>query len=84
MVSFLEMFFDYTYQLFASIKVPGFDISVLGVFLGAITAVVSIAILKMLFGLGNSAVSGGSSHFTQKGGNNIRMKIAEKRKGDTK
>lgn len=84
MISFLTTFFQKTYDLFNSIRVPGFNISIMSVMLGALGALVSISLLKMFFGLGNSAVSGGSSHFTQKGGNNLRMKIHELRKGDEK
>lgn len=84
MISFLTMFFDKTYQLFASIRVPGFNVSILGVLLGSISAVVSISLLKIFFGLGNSAVSGSSHIFKQNGGNNKNIKISEKRKGDTK
>ena len=84
MVSYLQTFFELTYELFASIRVPGFGISILVVLLGSVGAVVSISLLKMFFGIGNSAVSGGSRYFFQKGGNSRNIKIDEKRRGDEK
>lgn len=83
MISFLTTFFQKTYELFSSVNIPGFNVSILSVWFGAAGAICSIAILKLFFGIGNSTVSGGSSFFKQKGGNNQRIKVSKERKGDT-
>lgn len=84
MVSYLTMFFEKTYELLNSVNVPGFNISIMTVMLGAVGAVVSISLLKLIFGLGNSAVSGGSRFLTQNGGNNKNIRTSKERKDDTK
>lgn len=87
MISFLTTFFQKTYELFASVRVPGFNISLISVLFGSFGAIVSISVLKTFFGLGNSSVSGGlgTMHSVrQKGGNNKKLKISEERKKDKK
>lgn len=69
-----------TYQFLASIKVPGFDISFIQLFIGAFCVVISIGFARMFFGLGGSA----ASFFGQHGGNNKNIKVSEERKGDKK
>lgn len=76
----LKEFLFQTYQFLASIKVPGFDISFLQLFLGVFSVVVSLSFAKMFFGLGGDVVSS----IKQRGGNNNHTKIPEERKGDTK
>lgn len=84
-MSLLKEFLGSTYELMCSIKVPGFNISFMSVFMGAFGAVVSVAVMKLIFGLGNSAVSslGSMLRSGQHGGNNKNIKISENRKGDT-
>lgn len=89
MLSYLRVFFEKTYELFDSVNVPGFNISIMTVLLGAFGALVSISLLKMIFGLGNSAVSGGFStlagmRVSQRGGNNEKIKISKERSKDKK
>lgn len=69
-----------TYNFMNSIYVPGFNISFMSIFLGAVGAMVSIALLKMFFGLGNTAV--GSVGRSIRGGNNKNIKVSNERKGD--
>lgn len=83
-MALLREFLQQTYNFMNSIYVPGFNISFMSVFLGAFGAVVSIAILKLIFGLGNSSISSLGSAFrgSQRGGNNKNIKISNDRKGD--
>ena len=70
-----------TYDFMNSIYVPGFNISFMSVLLGACAAMVSIGLLKLIFGLGNSSVS--SLGRSVRGGNNKNIRISNDRKGDT-
>lgn len=71
-----------TYDLMNSIMVPGFNISILAVLVGACGAMVSIGLLRLIFGLGNSSVS--SMGRSVQGGNNKKIKTSKERKGDKK
>lgn len=87
MIDFLTTFFAKTYELLSTIRVPGFNISILTVMYGSVGALLSISLLRLFFGLGNSVVSGGSSLARgayHKGGNNNNIKISDERKGDKK
>lgn len=81
------------YDLFDSVTIPIVNVSALSLFLGIFGAYVSIVLLKMFFGLGNTATSGYSSIntgrgvfkayvFSQRGGNNKNVKISKERKND--
>lgn len=84
-VELIETLLFNSYQFLASIKVPGFDISFIQLMFGATGALLSIAFLRMFFGLGNSSVNaGGIVSGISHGGNNRKVKISEKRKGDQK
>lgn len=80
-VSLLKSILANTYNFLNSINVPGFNVSFLHIMLGAVGALVSIALLKLIFGLGNSSVS--SLGRSIRGGNNNNIKISNDRKGDT-
>lgn len=88
MLNFLTMFLQKTYDLLSTIRVPGFNISLISIMFGSIGAMVSISLLKMIFGLGNTSVSGGLSSLKSlssrdvSGGNNKNIKIAKERIGD--
>lgn len=79
MLELISTFLDCTYEFLNSIRIPGFNISFMSVLFGAFGAVISIALLKMFFGLGDSSFSSGSSI---RGGNNKRIKISSERRGD--
>lgn len=81
MFHYLTGYLANVYNFMNSINIPGFNISFLQLFMGAFGAVVSIGLLKLIFGLGNSAVS--SLGRSIRGGNNNNIKISSNRKGDT-
>lgn len=83
MINFLKVFLENVWALFENTRVPGFNISIATVLFGSVGAVLSISFLKLIFGLGNSAVSGGSA-FVGRGGNNNKIKTSNERKGDKK
>lgn len=80
-MSLLREFLFQSYNFMDSIKVPGFNVSFISVYLGLFGTVVSIAILKLIFGLGNSSTGSGRS---VRGGNNNNIKVSEKRRYDTR
>lgn len=79
-VKLLSEFLNSAYQFIDSIKVPGFNISFMDIMLGSCGALLSISLLKLIFGLGNSSVS--SLGRSIRGGNNNNIKISKNRKGD--
>ena len=81
------------YNLFDSVTIPIVNVSALSLFLGIFGAYVSIVLLKMFFGLGNTATGNYSmilsgrnmakaEVFSQRGGNNKNVKISKERKND--
>lgn len=79
MLELIKTVLSNAYNFMDSIKVPGFNISFMAIFMGAVGAMVSIGLLKMIFGLGDSTVS--SIHIGR-AGNNKNIKISNERKGD--
>lgn len=73
----LKTLFTSTYELLSSVRVPGFNISFMAVIYGMFGAFLSISILKLLLGVGNT-----DSGIFQRGGNNSKIKISNDRKGD--
>lgn len=73
----LKMFLLSTYDFLNSVYVPGFNVSVMSVFLGMFGAFISISVLKLLLGIGNTG-----SGLLQRGGNNSKIKVSKERKGD--
>lgn len=69
-----------SYQFLASIKVPGFNISFIQLFFGVYAVTVSIGFARMFFGLGGDVARA----FSQRGGNNKKIKVSKDRKGDSK
>ena len=84
MLEFFRMFLSKTWEFF-QIQWPGFDFSIGDVFLAsAVTIGAFTALMKMA---GVSVPSFGflvPHENEQKGGNNDKIKISDKRKGDTK
>lgn len=76
----LKTLLQSTYDFMNSIMVPGFNVSFLSIMMGACGAMVSIGLLKLIFGLGNSSVS--SLGRSIRGGNNQNIKISKERKSD--
>lgn len=80
MIDYLTMFWSKTYELFDSVNVPGFSVSIADITIGAFIAVASLGILKLIFGLGNSSLSA----INRLGGNNKNIKIHHNRSNDEK
>lgn len=82
MLEMLQMFFSKSWEFF-QIQWPGFEFTIGDVFLaaavsaGALTAVMRMSGVSALGGFSLRSVVG-------RGGNNSKIKVSDKRKGDTK
>lgn len=72
-----------TWKLLCSVDIPGTNISVAAVMLGAALVVFGLRLIGKMFGFSVESDVKAVGHYAQKGGNNKNVKVSERRKGDT-